>query len=134
MCFNMDVYWILHILLFETILISTTQKKKFTIKDFFSNCDQNRSFQRVWSHLLKKSLIENFIFCAEFISNYVQTLRIGYIPKYHFSAMTIPQTYGSRVIGTVGLRNTNSRSWISFTLNFLLGSFCSTFVSRAVSF
>ena len=37
---------------------------KFSIKDFFSKCDQIRSFLRIWSHLLKKSLIENFIFCA----------------------------------------------------------------------
>ena len=27
--------------------------------DFFSKCDQIRSFLRIWSHLLKKSLMEN---------------------------------------------------------------------------
>ena len=27
-------------------------------------CDQIRSFLRIWSHLMKKSLMENFIFCA----------------------------------------------------------------------
>ena len=37
---------------------------KFSIRDFFSKCDQIRSFLRIWSHLLKKSLMENFIFCA----------------------------------------------------------------------
>ena len=37
---------------------------KFSIKDFFSKCDQIRSFQQISSHLLKKSLMENFIFCA----------------------------------------------------------------------
>ena len=37
---------------------------KFSSKDFFSNCDQILSFLRIWSHLLKKSLMENFIFCA----------------------------------------------------------------------
>ena len=37
---------------------------KFPIKDFFSECDQIRSFLRIWSHLLKKSLMGNFIFCA----------------------------------------------------------------------
>ena len=37
---------------------------KFSIKDFFSKCDQIRSCQRIWSYLLKKSLMENFIFCA----------------------------------------------------------------------
>ena len=34
---------------------------KFSIKDFFSKCDQIHSFLRIWSHLLKKSLMENFI-------------------------------------------------------------------------
>ena len=36
----------------------------FFIKDLFSKCDQSRSFMRIWSHLLKKSLMENFTFCA----------------------------------------------------------------------
>ena len=43
---------------------STAQKMKFFIKDFFSECDQIRNFLRIWPYLLKKSLIENFIFCA----------------------------------------------------------------------
>ena len=42
----------------------TAQKMKFSIKDFFSKCDQIPRFMRIWSHLLKKSLMENFIFCA----------------------------------------------------------------------
>ena len=37
---------------------------KFCIKDFLIKCDQIRSFLRIWSHLLNKSLMENFIFCA----------------------------------------------------------------------
>ena len=40
------------------------QKMKFFMKDFFSKCDQIRSYLQIWSHLLKKSLMENFIFCA----------------------------------------------------------------------
>ena len=39
----------------------TAQKMKFSIKDFFSKCDQS-SFLQIWSHLMKKSLMENFIF------------------------------------------------------------------------
>ena len=42
----------------------TAQKMKFCIKDFFSKCDQIRSFLRIWSHLLKKSLTGNFTFCV----------------------------------------------------------------------
>ena len=58
---------------------------KFSIKAFFNKCDQIRKMFRhnqtirrlladgvwvcltsllIWSHLLKKSLMENFIFCA----------------------------------------------------------------------
>ena len=40
----------------------TAHKMKFSIKDFFSKCDQIRNFLRIWLHLLKKSLMENFIF------------------------------------------------------------------------
>ena len=42
----------------------TAQKMKFSSKDFFSKYDQTRSFPRT-IHLLKISLMENFIFCAE---------------------------------------------------------------------
>ena len=41
-----------------------TKKMKSSIKDFFSKCDQICSFLRIWSYLRKKSLMENFIFCA----------------------------------------------------------------------
>ena len=46
----------------------TAQKMKFSITDFFSKCDQICSFLWIWSHLLKKSLMENFIFCAVYSS------------------------------------------------------------------
>ena len=44
----------------------TAQKLKFSMKDFFSKCDHIRRKMWIWSHLLKKSLMENFIFCAVF--------------------------------------------------------------------
>ena len=47
-----------------TVSSNTTQKMKFSIKDFSRKYDQIRSFLRIWSHLLEKSLMENFIFCA----------------------------------------------------------------------
>ena len=40
----------------------TARKMKFSTKDFLSKCDQIRSFLRIWSHLQKKSFVENFIF------------------------------------------------------------------------
>ena len=37
------------------------QKMKFFIKDFFSKSDHIRSFLRIWSNLLRKYFMENFI-------------------------------------------------------------------------
>ena len=48
---------------------------KFSIKDFFSKCDQILKKLRIWSHLLKKSVMENFIFCAVInFKEYIGTL------------------------------------------------------------
>ena len=54
-------YLTCHIILAPVI---TAQKMKFSIKDFSSKCDQIRNFLRIWSDLLVKSLMEDFIFCA----------------------------------------------------------------------
>ena len=57
----------------ETLLRKyTAQKLKFSIKNFISKCDQIRGKLRIWSHLLKKSIMENFIFCAVIV-NYFKT-------------------------------------------------------------
>ena len=40
---------------------------KFSIKDFFSKYDQILSFLRIWSHLLKKTLMVKFHFlCSDY--------------------------------------------------------------------
>ena len=36
------------------------------MKDFFSKCEQIRRKLQIWSHLLKKSLMENVIFYVVF--------------------------------------------------------------------
>ena len=41
----------------------TAQKIKLSIKDFLSKCDKIHNFLGIRSHFLKKSLMENFIFC-----------------------------------------------------------------------
>ena len=52
----------------KKLLIFTAQKKmKFSIKEFFSKFNQICCFCRMRSHLLKKSLMENFIFSAVII-------------------------------------------------------------------
>ena len=47
-----------------SIIKFTTQKMEFSINDIFSKYDQIGRKLRIWSHLLKKSLMENCIFCA----------------------------------------------------------------------
>ena len=49
---------------YKSLVSNTAQKIKFSIKDFFSKCEQICSKLWIWSHLLKKSSMENFIFCA----------------------------------------------------------------------
>ena len=55
----------------EFLHISLDKKMKFSIIDFFSKCDQIRS------HLLKKSLMENFIFCAVFTKEIFEVNLLG---------------------------------------------------------
>ena len=51
-----------------------TKNMTFPIKDFFSKCDQIRRKLWIWSHLLKKFLMKNFIFCAVTVT--AQTTKI----------------------------------------------------------
>ena len=48
---------------------------KFSIKDFFSKCDQVCWKLQIWSHLLMKSLMENFIFRAVFLPDKVKSAK-----------------------------------------------------------
>ena len=55
---------------------------KFSIKDFTFKCDKIRSFLQIWSHLLEKPLMENFIFSAVIKSNKV-VLKLRVSLKVH---------------------------------------------------
>ena len=45
------------------------------MKNFFRKCGQIRRKLRIWSYLLKKFLMENFIFCGvHCLKNWVQVL------------------------------------------------------------
>ena len=69
--------------------LEAAQKEKFSSKDFFSKCDQIRSFLRIWSHLLKKSFMENFIFCAVRLQEYKGVNTIWKIVfEFMFNQMT----------------------------------------------
>ena len=57
---------------FQFSVISIAQKMKFSINDLFIKCDQIRRTLRIWSHLLKKPVMENFIFCALIWLNFIE--------------------------------------------------------------
>ena len=79
----------------------TAQKMKFSIKDYFTKCDQICSFLRIWSQLLKKSLIENFIFCAVLV------------------------VYVALNVADIARNNPYCKIWIIFPLfSLVLGWFC----------
>ena len=50
----------------------TAQKMKFSIKDFLSKYEQIRIFLQIWSHLLERSIMENFIFCTVITAYYLK--------------------------------------------------------------
>ena len=57
--------------------IFNAQNLNFSIKDFFSKCDQIRSFLQIWPHLLKKSLMKNLIFSTvEFLGKALQKILV----------------------------------------------------------
>ena len=76
--------------LFQTF---AAQKMKFFIKDFLSKYDEIRSFLRIWSHLLKKSLMENFIFCAVVVSFSKSYQKKAYNTCFNKSAKWWTPTY-----------------------------------------
>ena len=59
----------------------TAQKIKFSIKDFFRRCHQISSKLRIRSHLLKNSLMENFIFCAVLKDHWISFHLSEILPK-----------------------------------------------------
>ena len=50
---------------------------KFSIKDYFSKCDQILRKLRIWLHLLEEYLMENFIFLC--IYSFCKTLHLKFI-------------------------------------------------------
>ena len=77
----------------------TAQKMKFSIKDFFSKYDQIRRKLWIWSHLLNKSLMENFIFCAVLpptiiLTSFGTLITIHYENiKHTFIWLTVPRLW-----------------------------------------
>ena len=71
----------------------TVQKMKFSIKDFFSKYDQIRRKLRIWSHLRKKSLMENFIFCAVSLPLYKILTNIFLVKLFYDAVQALNYIY-----------------------------------------
>ena len=54
--------------------LAPAQNIQFSIKDFFSKCDQISRKLQIWSTLLKISLMDNFIFCASMSKKWTGTI------------------------------------------------------------
>ena len=91
------------------------QKKKFSIKDFFNKFDQMRRLLRIWSHLLKKSLMENFIFCAVCLSKMIR--RILSKPVIHYMPYSVWKSQFCYV-------ETTNWKWKCHCLHLLLCRWC----------
>ena len=65
-------------------IYSTAQKMKFSIEDFLSKCDRNGRKLRIWSHLLKKSLILKHFLCS------VGSTLLSFTSNFSFSCHTSP--------------------------------------------
>ena len=83
MTFYTNIFW--------PAISHTAQTMKFSTKDFSSKCDQIRNFLWIRSHLLKKSLMWNFIFCAVSC-----TLMIWLFKNHLLSASSWKSTYHTK--------------------------------------
>ena len=84
--------FLLLVLLYICLYFSA-QKIKFSIKDFFSKCDQMRSFLGIWSDLLKKSLMEKTSFFVQYLQNvYIVTSQnlIIFLLLINHKILTLP--------------------------------------------
>ena len=61
---------------------------KFSLKDFFINCDQICKKLRIWLHELKESLMENFIFRAVNVAIHLEGLQIDQMTKLLHSSIS----------------------------------------------
>ena len=73
----------------------TAQKMKFSIKDFFSKYDQIQRKLQIWSHILKKSLMENLIFCAVLFIYYTMWLLYSFKLVLHENVLKNQYFFGT---------------------------------------
>ena len=80
----------------------TAQKMKFSIKDLFNKCGQICRKLRIWPHLLKKSLMENFHFlCSVACTNSQLSVANNVFVFLYFFDLHV----------TIGVYSKNSHYW-----------------------
>ena len=80
----------------------TAHKRKFSIKEFCIKYHQIRSFLRTWSYLLKRFLMENFIFCA------VQLEKANLLRWVLFQEVTFVDKFSTKIAAFYKLASTFS--------------------------
>ena len=70
------------------VLSPLNNASKFSIKEFLQKFYQIRSFIPIWSRLVKKSLMENFIFCVVYPAIF-GVLMTDLIPWYRIPLLVI---------------------------------------------
>ena len=78
------------------------KKMKFSIKDFFSKCDQIRRKIRIWSHLLKNSLMENFSFLCS-VSICFETKPMTTLSSHFNRAQTIDGWWREKLMVSISI-------------------------------
>ena len=87
---------------------------KFSIKGFSSKCDQIRRNLRICQHLLEKSLMENFIFCA------VPVLSDALMKKKHLHQIIRSHTTSNEKIPMMQLHAINTTLSNLYPKHFIL--------------
>ena len=94
---------------------------KFSVKDFSSKCGQIRRKLRIWSHLLKKSLMETFTFSI--FNDYVYII----LPNI-FQACITPQNVVEvsgnlkRIVNNNTLNDINDIDLVTIVMEKIIGS------------
>ena len=114
----------------------TAQKMKFSMKDFLSKYDQIRSFLRIWSYLLKTTLMENFIFYVMNVNkNLIKLFRknifFSYLPFIDNEAIRklFFLNFGSTRYAFEYVSGFFNTFWNFFNLNFKIKTFLN-FISK----
>ena len=94
----------------------TVRKMKFSIKDFFSKCDEIHSFLRIGSRLLRKSLRENVIFCAVSDESYAFTFVPWNFALSHFRSSHLQMFFKIDDLKHFAIISENHLCWSPFLI------------------